>query len=137
MSEHEQYGPCAAPECGHLLEDHSLGLFNEPLCNNGTCSCVSYLRPDGEVWVNTTPRGSFDALFNVHPAVVCKGRPCALHNPSEHELSGAPLDWRGDRRIMERVCQHGVGHPDPDDAAYRASKGDHDTVHGCDGCCAG
>lgn len=30
---------------------------------------------------------------------------------------------------MERICPHGVGHPDPDDT-------NPDTVHGCDGCCA-
>jgi hypothetical protein len=30
---------------------------------------------------------------------------------------------------MERICPHGVGHPDPDDVFAT------DTVHGCDGCC--
>ena len=34
-----------------------------------------------------------------------------------------------DRRIMERICPHGVGHPDPDDVLNQ------DRVHGCDGCC--
>lgn len=37
---------------------------------------------------------------------------------------------------MERTCPHGVGHPDPDDAAYRASQGDTDCTHGCDWCCS-
>jgi hypothetical protein len=43
---------------------------------------------------------------------------------------------------MERICPHGVGHPDPDDLAYRisiAKKMGKDTkylgIHGCDGCC--
>jgi hypothetical protein len=36
---------------------------------------------------------------------------------------------------MERICPCGVGHPDPDDAAYRLSQGDDDTTHGCCGCC--
>lgn len=31
---------------------------------------------------------------------------------------------------MERICPHGVGHPDPD--CMYAKR---DTVHGCDGCC--
>lgn len=47
-----------------------------------------------------------------------------------------PATWRDDRGIVERHCEHGIGHPDPDDAAYRATRGDVDTVHGCDGCCA-
>jgi hypothetical protein len=39
-----------------------------------------------------------------------------------------PQNWRGDRYLIERICPHGVGHPDPDDL-------NPDTVHGCDGCC--
>lgn len=38
-----------------------------------------------------------------------------------------PLNWRGDRGLIERRCPHGIGHPDPDTVG--------DTVHGCDGCC--
>jgi hypothetical protein len=41
---------------------------------------------------------------------------------------------------MERVCEHGVGHPDPDHVSHiRRVKGDDyanvDAIHGCDGCC--
>jgi hypothetical protein len=37
---------------------------------------------------------------------------------------------------MERICPHGVGHPDPDDAAYHIRIGQgYKTIHGCDGCC--
>jgi hypothetical protein len=53
-----------------------------------------------------------------------------------------PMLFRYDRGIMERTCEHGTGHPDPDDAAYRLwfyetyDKGDYDPgVHGCDLCC--
>lgn len=42
--------------------------------------------------------------------------------------------WRPDRGIMERVCEHGVGHPDPDDVKVQAG-GWTETIHGCDGCC--
>ena len=45
------------------------------------------------------------------------------------------MHWRFDRSIMERVCPHGVGHPDPDDLSFRAIHGDQDATHGCDGCC--
>lgn len=48
----------------------------------------------------------FDGWMRVHNRDVCQGRGCAIHHPS-----------------------------DPDDAAYRATRGDTDTTHGCDGCC--
>lgn len=83
--------------------------------------------------------GTFDVsnglLRNVHSETSCAGQNCCIHNPSDHPLADRPLLWRDDRRIMERVCEHGIGHPDPDDAAFRALMGDRDTVHGCDGCC--
>jgi len=40
--------------------------------------------------------------------------------------------------LIERLCpEHGVGHPDPDSAAYLKSvdpRGNY-TIHGCCGCC--
>lgn len=82
-------------------------------------------------------------LWNVHPSTACKGRGCPIHHPSEHKMRDWPLHWRSDRRLMERICVHGVGHPDPDDRAFRRrmfpSEADFqaDAVHGCCGCCAG
>lgn len=66
--------------------------------------------------------------------------PCPKHAPSDHHMKGWRLHWRSDRYLMERICEHGVGHPDPDHMArIRRLKGDefadgHGT-HGCDGCC--
>lgn len=80
-------------------------------------------------------------VLRTHPVSVCENDPaCCIHNPSKHALSDAPLHWRDDRGLMERVCEHGVGHPDPDDLAYkRRIYGDRfadtESVHGCDGCC--
>lgn len=75
-------------------------------------------------------------LTNVHPEAACAGRACVIHNPSDHPLRDRPLLWRADRRLMERTCVHGVGHPDPDDVAYQKSIGNRSVgVHGCDGCC--
>lgn len=63
------------------------------------------------------------------------GRPvCCIHNPSDHHMLTWPQNWRGDKGIMERLCPHGVGHPDPDDLKIRTREGW--GVHGCDGCCA-
>lgn len=77
-------------------------------------------------------------LLRVHGPGACEGRPCCIHHPSTHHMREWPLNWRGDRRIMERLCPCGCGHPDPDDAAYRRTlPGAYDDgTHGCDGCCA-
>lgn len=75
-------------------------------------------------------------LVNVHLPSRCAGRGCVVHHPSDHHMRGWRLNWRDDRAIMERTCPHGVGHPDPDDLAYRLSVGRGDSTHGCDGCCA-
>jgi hypothetical protein len=67
--------------------------------------------------------------------------PCAVHGPSEHHMKTWKLIWRDDRGIFERICPHGVGHPDPDTMAYlrKLHANDEvlmdDGVHGCDGCC--
>ena len=67
-----------------------------------------------------------------HMANCCSGA-CPLHNRSNHHMRGWPQHWRSDRGIIERVCPHGIGHPDPDD--YRFSNGFDTGSHGCDGCC--
>jgi hypothetical protein len=70
----------------------------------------------------------------------CSGEFCSVHNPSDHPLRDAPYNWRSDRSMLERICDHGVGHPDPDDVAHhlRVTPEDADwyPVHGCDGCCS-
>ena len=61
----------------------------------------------------------------------CQGRGCPIHHPSDHHMRGWPRNWRSDRGLMERMCEHIVWHPDPDDAEFRATRGDTDTLHGC------
>jgi hypothetical protein len=47
------------------------------------------------------------------------------------------MNYRSDKGVMERICPCGVGHPDPDDAAYWQSIGKPEmTIHGCCGCCS-
>ena len=70
-------------------------------------------------------------FINVHSPDECVGQPCVVHNQSDHHMREWPLHWRGDRAMFERICPHGVGHPDPDHLAFRPG----DNVHGCDGCC--
>lgn len=77
----------------------------------------------------------------VHEKDNCAGQNCCIHNPSDHPLKNAPLNWRSDRRIMERFCEHGAGHVDPDDLWYRVNVLGEDAkyagVHGCceERCC--
>lgn len=76
-------------------------------------------------------------LVNVHKArPECFTKYCCIHWPSKHHLADWPQNWREDRKIMERMCEHGVGHPDPDDVAFNQRLYGVDVSdHGCDGCC--
>jgi hypothetical protein len=78
--------------------------------------------------------------LRVHAATECQGRHCVIHNPSAHPMRDWPLVWRSDRQLMERICPHGVGHPDPDHVAFLAQFVSAEAAalhqqHGCDGCC--
>lgn len=78
----------------------------------------------------------------VHSHLKCEGQTCCIHNPSDHLMKDWRQHWRADRGLMERLCVHGVGHPDPDDIAFKArTRGEEsagwESVHGCDGCCSG
>lgn len=71
-------------------------------------------------------------LVDVHEEGTCMGEFCTIHKNSEHSMRDFKQRWRSDRALMERVCEHGVGHPDPDEIGLDESgRG----VHGCDGCC--
>jgi hypothetical protein len=84
----------------------------------------------------------FGGPLLVHDPERCAGQVCCIHAPSDHPMRDWPQLWRGDRQLMERVCPHGTGHPDPDDIDYkRRTRGDeyarYESIHGCDGCCSG
>jgi hypothetical protein len=95
----------------------------------------------GEIWELNGNR-----IGGVHFRYECGDTPCVLHNPTDHSMRGFSLHWRDDRSIFERVCEHGIGHPDPDQFEYwkeneksnrfvEAGWADAMMVHGCDGCC--
>jgi hypothetical protein len=75
---------------------------------------------------------SDEKLTNVHSPNQCAGENCTIHNMSDHHMRTWPQHWRSDRGIMERICSHGIGHPDPDNPW---SNDDSNWIHGCDGCC--
>lgn len=79
----------------------------------------------------------------VHTKEQCKasrkaGAPkgCVIHKPTLHRLTGAAQVVRSST-LIEDICEHGVGHPNPDSAAYLnwRDKTEHWGTHGCDGCC--
>ena len=72
-------------------------------------------------------------MASVHASEKCYGEWCCIHNPSPHHMVYWPQNWRYDRGIMERICPHGIGHPDPDDPKTIADLWQN--IHGCDGCC--
>lgn len=84
------------------------------------------------------PLDSFDFANGrgfVHPADRCAMGNCVVHNPSEHGTRALPMLLR-EHTLVERVCPHGIGHPDPDSVAFfLLAQGSDMGVHGCDGCC--
>lgn len=84
-----------------------------------------------------------DIMLVAHPSTACEfDATCCLHKPSRHTMIDFPQHWREDRGLMERTCEHGVGHPDPDDLEFKRRTLGHkaaraEAVHGCDGCCDG
>jgi len=77
--------------------------------------------------------------IKVHDKDKCDGEFCCIHNPSDHIMKDWPTHWRDDRFLMERICECGIGHPDPDDLAFKKRNGypDSEGVHGCCGHCMG
>ena len=70
---------------------------------------------------------------------LCQSQGCCIHNPTDAKF---PSLWREDRALMERVCTHGVGHPDRDHIGFvLRTRGEEqaavESVHGCCGgtCC--
>lgn len=75
-----------------------------------------------------------DQVIQTHGPDICRGGPpCCLHNPSEHHMKRWKLVFRQDRNWLgERICVHGVGHPDPDSLKSLNDRGiEDDGVHGC------
>jgi len=64
--------------------------------------------------------------------------PCPIHQPSDHKMKDWPKTYRADKNLIERECEHGIGHPDPDSVKYLVdtTKQTWYGIHGCDGCCS-
>lgn len=105
------------------------GSKSTNLITHRMATCLN-CNPDGVIAVTVLVGGQ--TLSGVHGPLQCAGEFCTIHNNSDHHMVTWSQNWRGDRGLMERICPHGVGHPDPDDPKLRyPSEG----VHDCDGCC--
>lgn len=104
---------------------------------------AAYEPDEAPVWVvtgNTLSPVLGQVLTGVHPRAACAPASCVVHNRSPHHMRPWPLHWRDDRGMFERICAHGIGHPDPDQRAHWAATMQPDDaaaeeLHGCDGCC--
>lgn len=67
-----------------------------------------------------------EVLYNVHNPNDCAGRPCAIHNPSNHPLKHSQRTFHDG--VIFRVCSHNVEHPDPDSIAWLTLASDDLTV---------
>lgn len=75
------------------------------------------------------------SLAAPHDPALCAGRGCSRHHPSDHHMRTWPKVWREYYGYSDRMCSHGVGHPDPDDVVHLQALGGACTAHACDGCC--
>ena len=75
-------------------------------------------------------------ILHVHTKGVCGGTWCVIHKPM-NTYDRMKLIWRDDRGIFEVVCEHGIGHPAPEQGDYWLKQDmKYMEVHGCCGCCA-
>jgi len=82
----------------------------------------------------------FARLIHVHPNDQCRTWICVMHNPAEGPWRDMTPIWRSDRGIFERICPHGVGHPDPSQFQYwELVDQTWQAIHGCCSgmCCEG
>lgn len=73
-------------------------------------------------------------LIGVHSSKECATPYCAIHCFSDHHMVDWLQNWHPSKRMIERVCEHGIGHPDPDDLSFNDKNL---KLHMCDGCCHG
>lgn len=73
--------------------------------------------------------------WTIHAKQNCSGM-CPFHCPSDHHMKNWPIFIRSST-LVERMCGHGQGHPDPDSLNYLDPHGDLLLgIHGCDKCCS-
>lgn len=148
----DMYGHITCADCGHVrIAEIELARLCRH-CGQGTTTDLSgfYVHADGVYHCDPdNTKGSVAdprpvitdvprvQLVNTHPESSCAGQSaCPLHNPTDHHMRGWEVVWRDDTGVLERLCPHGIGHPDPDQFPYWDANGmEARAVHGCDLCC--
>lgn len=73
----------------------------------------------------------------MHSIRDCAHRKCVIHNRSLHHMRGWYATWNEDLKRVDRLCPHGLDHPDPDQFPFWEERGlSFLAIHDCDGCCA-
>lgn len=93
---------------------------------------MSILQVDIMATDNTWTLVGGQVLVGVHQSDKCFKQYCTIHNFSDHHMVDWPQNWRPGwiGGYMERICPHGIAHPDPDEINIEGI-----ATHGCDGCC--
>jgi hypothetical protein len=93
-----------------------------------------YFESPDELGVNIAVLAGGRTLTGVHTPERCAGDTCAIHAVTRHPLSEWPQEFDPVAHSISRVCEHGIMHPDPDEAPWRRALG-RSEIHDCDGCC--
>jgi hypothetical protein len=128
-------------------DQHGTYLWREKGRETAHTTCLPYRTrwsawrkiPADGIWLSGRRyiTGCGSLLVGIHSSRECSGSACTIHRPSDHALRTGRTHWRHGGYFldikpphMERICEHGVGHPDPDEIQLGVG------VHGCDGCCS-
>lgn len=88
-------------------------------------TCVPILRRPGDSsGPAADPASTAGEILLVHSALRCpalagEGTWCCIHRPSDHHMRTWQMVWVDEHHFMIRLCEHGNGHIDPDDAEHR------------------
>jgi hypothetical protein len=80
--------------------------------------------------VATTHTTGTGQVMTTHLPMHCRFRWCVIHHPMPGVWDEWPTHWRDDRRIMERICPCGVGHPAAEEYLFHSTAA---LVHDCCG----
>lgn len=116
-----------ACSCGNIFVDGGTEYLRRGFTEGALFEDTSILAPE-------EPRShvlehSGIHVGGVHHSALCEGRPCTIHNRSDHAMRSWPQVWHLGR--VMRVCKHGANHADPD-----SPPGARECLpEWCDGCC--
>lgn len=104
------------------VDNHQLLLYTRRMLARYDITIVPVIRST-EDWAEILRTGTGETLF-VHSALRCPalkndGVFCCIHRPSDHHMRTWQMAWFEEYHFMVRLCVHGNGHIDPDDAAHR------------------